>query len=342
MKRTYIGTVHHLRYWMLSFAVLSVAAGLYYNAREPVRYKSTVILFIKDPGVARDGSPFALPDHSPNVKQVFHSATSTSMLNHLIRTYDLMDHYHIGRSDPFKQEKVLARLQRSIRAVLVEMNGISITVQDRDRDMAAAMANAIYAELQESIQKQLVSELVAARKVHEEVVERTGRSAEEKLQRLSALVMDAPAGTESGDPLSRFNFQLMKLAGQVASANAEVMDAQRYHEIISRTLVQKDNLPRIQLVRRAVRDISTSPVRIAVWRVLAFGVGGILLFLMAVLAWHMNQDEVRVHWAALNGPLSSSSVRPASTPNVSMARDDQNGTATFGSSRKLLNNEWMK
>jgi hypothetical protein len=277
-----------LRYWILSAVVVACGAGVVYCILSPTLYASTVVLFVKEPAVVTEPSPFALPDHSPSMKQLFHGATSSQMMEHLLENFDLFHHYRINEADPFRFEKVNAALSRNIRVAMTEMNAISVTVRDRDRDMAAAMANAIFRELQRVTEAQFVAEMALMRKVHYEVITRTEKFSNEQEGALERLFATDPSTGKKENGL--MDLELAKLAGQLAVANEDLFEAKRYYDI-SDAILKKEHLPRLQLVRKAQRDITTSPVRSALWRILLIGTSTFAVSLFVIASRYGDDEE---------------------------------------------------
>ena len=232
---------------------------------DPPDYTSSVVFFIGDRSGSAAEGVVAQAGLSPNIDRLFHSATSTEMIDHLIERFDLYTHFRIGPHKPFHHEKVSVWLLDHINVKRGDDNSVTITVKDEDRALAADIANGMFAKLQEMSEKQVISDLEHNMALYDLVIERTQQRSTEQSSKLIALVDElehqlgngaGPHG-EGSEALTSLNVQLTRLAAQLSMANEDLSRAQKNDEIAA-ALIKKENLPRIDLVRKATQDIKTS------------------------------------------------------------------------------------
>jgi uncharacterized protein involved in exopolysaccharide biosynthesis len=96
----------------------------------------------------RDVLSFGEDDEAERMLQILHS---NQIKDHVIRKFNLMDHYEIDLSEPFPYTKLEKKYQSNIRFRRTEFMSIEISVLDADPQMAADIANEIAAYVDTTI-----------------------------------------------------------------------------------------------------------------------------------------------------------------------------------------------
>ncbi|QKG56932.1 hypothetical protein GKZ68_10005 [Hymenobacter sp. BRD128] len=158
----------------------------------PNIYSSTAVFLptspqSTDPDRLVEGSKLEVGARSEDLDRVLTIGQSLPLAEQMIRRFNLYEHYHIGQPGTDAVENnTLAEFNSNLSIVHNERDAIELTFEDRDKKLAAAVANAMVTAI-DSINQQLT--LVNRRNVLEIYRQRSGQlgaSYERTRQRLIA------------------------------------------------------------------------------------------------------------------------------------------------------------
>ena len=284
------------KYWILLVALLAGGATALSFAFNPVLYRSTVILYLADPVVDQKASLY-VPENSPGITRLQHAAASSDMVDHLIRTFGLVQHYGIDTLAPLPLEQASALLTDNILVQILDKNTISITVQDRDRTMASLLVNNLYAELRAMTERQTEAYLSRIIILYRQVIENTQHETSLRMAELSGLAdkmgsLASMGGDVAGSSLvPDLDLRLMEIIAELSSANRELVEVEKNFEIASGVMA-KEHFPDLVLIRRGMIDLTTRPWQVIFLSIVgAMALGGLLVTLVLVV-WIKNGHEV--------------------------------------------------
>lgn len=139
---------------IIAVAILSFVSSAGVAWMIPEKFKSTVVLFpapsvsISKSLMSQNSSPqsdllqFGEEDDMERMLQVLHSE---EIRERIVNKYKLSDHYGIASDDPFRKTLLRQEYDDNIQFKKTEFMSVKIEVLDRDRDMAANIANDIAA-----------------------------------------------------------------------------------------------------------------------------------------------------------------------------------------------------
>ena len=129
----------------------------------PNIYSSTAIFLptspqSTDPDRLVEGSKLEVGARSEDLDRVLTIGQSLPLAELIIKRFDLYKHYHAGQPGTDAAENaVLGEFGSNLRIVHNERDAIELTFQDRDKKLAAAVANALVAAI-DSVNQQLTLE----------------------------------------------------------------------------------------------------------------------------------------------------------------------------------------
>lgn len=259
----------------------------------PADYASTVVLLVGDATMpSRPGEPVKTPS---SLMRLYYESTCTTVLDHLIEEFDLRSHYGIAGNDAFVHARVTELLRNAIEPQYLDVQCLSITVHDRDRDLALAMANSLQQSLQSMSRSRHDAELERSVRLYTDVLQRADERRRERDARLAALV--ALSENEGGrDP----RYDLQRAADLLVVAEAQSLEVERELDIFVGT--QRLDLPEpISVVRTALPDIHHSKERSALLAAFSTFVLVATILLVSVALWHFHGAEFK-HWISSPGP----------------------------------------
>ena len=292
------------RRWALFFiALLSGLLTGIYLIIFPVPYRSHIVIWAGP----EHGELTRAPERTfaPNlvVTRLQHLALGSAVLDHLVDTFDLGTHYGIAPDRRFATERTRLPLERSNRAHIIDPNTLRITVSDRDREMAVAMAMAIHAELLRTTDREARDRIEHQVAVHEDLVQRAERRGQEQADQLIGII-DRTRTWASGPPVNdtlqeHLDLQLTAMVATLAHTNEDLYGSLMVAEA-ARAGLSRDALPRLTLVRRAELDLVSSPRLKAVITVLTTSVLLTLLVLVLMVLWHKQGPAWIQDWRAFD------------------------------------------
>jgi capsular polysaccharide biosynthesis protein len=107
---------------------------------------------------------FGDEDQLERILQVLHS---DNIRDHVIETYNLMEHYEIDPDAPFPLTKLFAEYSSNIKFKRTEFNSIVIEVMDKDPQMAADLANDLASQIDSTMNTMKRNRAITALKLVE-------------------------------------------------------------------------------------------------------------------------------------------------------------------------------
>ena len=158
----------------------------------PNIYSSTAIFLptspqSTDPDRLVEGAKLEVGARSEDLDRVLTIGQSLPLAEQMVRRFNLYAHYHAGKPGTDAVENsVLAEFNSNLSIVHNERDAIELTFEDRDKKLAAAVANALVAAI-DSINQQLTLEnRRSVLEIYRQRSERLGASYERTRQRLLA------------------------------------------------------------------------------------------------------------------------------------------------------------
>lgn len=272
--------------WILLVAVITCAMAAVWFTMNPVPFRSTVVLHYSSPRQERT-EPNTLPQVPTHGAWLAEQARSTAMTDHLIGAFDLYAHYGIDRSNGLFHETATVLLQRNIGPVLGDGNILSITVSDRDRSTAAAMANEIYARLWAMAEEEAAGTLRREIAIHREVIERTQARFDSTARTIAALMDGRKPASEQH---AAVRDELRGLIVRLSVANDGLKDALMRQEIIA-TATGDEKAPQVTLIRKALEDAITRPEVTMIWNLVFIFFGTLAATLLGMTLWYKHGGE---------------------------------------------------
>lgn len=197
-------------------AVLSAVVSLII----PEKFESTYVFFpaysssiskgvmTEDAGAKNDIVQFGEEEQAEQMLQILNSEM---IRDKIVAKYQLMTHYEIGEGEEFPQTKLIEEWEDNVSFKRTEFQSIEIRVIDKDKNMAAAIANDIAALLDSAKNKMIHDRAQQAF----EVIEREYLKMEERMQAVD---------------------DTLKMLGEKGIANAEKqteMLSQEYYKVLA-------------------------------------------------------------------------------------------------------------
>ncbi|MCC6936912.1 MAG: hypothetical protein IT226_01710 [Flavobacteriales bacterium] len=258
----------------------------------PARYASTIVLYVAGPP-SHESMTGGLPVVSPRMMRVFHAATSTEVLVHLLDTYDLQAHYGIAQNIPGGRTMAMQRLLTSIEPRYLDEQCMSVTVHDLDQGLAVVMANAIHDQLQTIVNRDEAVALERTVAVFGNVLHRTEQRTTERADRLAALLARKlldPAMHVSG---SNSEAELLRAVDMLAAVETPSIELQRVYDIAAEML-SIAGPPQLILVRSAMPDISNSTLSPAIIVALLTAIAVFIIGTTLILLWHFHGKDIHL------------------------------------------------
>jgi uncharacterized protein involved in exopolysaccharide biosynthesis len=228
-------------------SVAFIAAVIVSLLIEP-RFKSSVVLF---PAASvslskslvetstfstdhRDVLSFGEDEEAERMLQILHS---NQIKDHIVKRFDLMDHYEIDMSKPYPYTKLENKYKSNIKFKRTEFMSIAINVLDTDPQMAADIANEIAAYIDSTIYNMQRERAIQAFKI----VEREYLHASDEVKSISEALQKTNRNQVAYSELSQ------KLESEI------IRLGQLKEKYVSTKVNVEQRLPQIFIVDKAVK-----------------------------------------------------------------------------------------
>lgn len=150
-----VGIINVILRWkkqIILLVVFSSIAGVIVSFVMPLKYKSEAIFYPVNPALTdrqmlfNDKGTDQYIDYfggKNDINRMLSIAYSANVLDYLINTYKLQEHYKIDTTDKLWRWKTREELLENYEAKKNELGAIQITVIDEDKMLAAAIANKV-------------------------------------------------------------------------------------------------------------------------------------------------------------------------------------------------------
>lgn len=302
-ERSLLSYLWSMRYQVIGICGLAVGIAYLVTLQQDVLYSSSVTMLVDEGDVAPDRTMDGFGEHHPQLVELFHTSTSTELLDHLISKFDLSTRYGIDPSSKLRREEAMAQLLDRIEARLIDQNALLVTVRDADRDTAASMANEVFEELVRITTHRAMSGVQRAMTFWSEVAENSQQLSNKQMDRLTVLI-DSISGSGARIKLGRnaeLTDALQDLVSKLANSNEDLRTAGRNYEVYS-NLLRKSGPPKFYLTRGAMADIFTSPRKVILGQVSIAGLIAILGALVVLSFWHQHGRDLIAYFTTAPTP----------------------------------------
>ena len=270
----------------------------YYN---PLHYRSTVSFMVDDDVVRKNDQnlndqSIYIAENAPNAYRLQQMVKSTEMFDYLIEKFKLYDYYGISVKDPLHYEKLIEILKTKISISIASNSGMSITVLGHNKEMTANIANEMYVKLEKMIKEYTVANLQRKIKIYDQVLSNSKISINQKSEELKILldefrilVAEKKAQGKS-DVLYDIDFKLANLSSEFSSVNEDLLKTIKNYEISVAT-TDKENLPNIRLINKALKDSGPSLLAGLIKKVLSFSLVIFVLTCIFVILNHQHRIQ---------------------------------------------------
>ena len=192
-----------------------------------------------------------------------------------------------------KKARLYRILDKRIHIRFLDKRTIVINVSDLRRDKAMVLTNALTTKLRQMVADEAAKEGRRLKRMYSGIIANSRRKLNEQTAELKALLDEHLSGPLYAESSNTDHVRLTNLVHRIANTNDRLLSTTEYFEVL-KALTQKDGLPRIKMIRKAVQDIKTSPVRIAITRILSACFFVVFLFISFLMIRHEYIEEIMV------------------------------------------------
>jgi hypothetical protein len=295
----YINFLSRMRYWIIAWALISVAFGVIWNNRNPPLYTSILQIHVDEPYVIPEAMAGITARPVRTVIRLIHQAGSPAMLKHIDEKFDLGGHYRIPRDLQYRDLIVWDILDGRMEVKPLDEFTFEVRVSDHDKDIAQLIAAEVYRSLAEWNSNRLTLDVQNIRTMIKQVredLEGMAKQHDERLQQLIAATKGIPDISEK-DLL----FDLLNSLSKWEDLQDRI-GGFRLSELQVAGLASAEQLPKLMLVKGPTVDLMLDPVRISLFRVI--GITAFSVFTMITLL------IVYLNFKLENRPEEEDMIRP--------------------------------
>lgn len=289
----------HRKYLLVVFLTAAVVGG-YLLRNKVLKYEGTVIFYLANESMVNPsifGNPGQVDLLQINLAQerIVQLAYSNDMMNHLIQQFDLYEHYGMDTTFKFFHQLTVKRLTRRIQIKKLSGDISSITVIDRNNEIAAAMANSIVLKLDQLNKTYLVNKLQSNLSFYDAFLkdsERTAALQNKHLQDYIRVLSELRVSSKSNASLPNVEFSIYEAASEIKEITTQLLKAKNLY---TNTLnsVQSKNLPSLVIIRSAMPDFKSKQYFLIGYCFLA-GVFCVTIYLLTLYFMHSYRSDLKI------------------------------------------------
>jgi capsule polysaccharide export protein KpsE/RkpR len=162
-KESLLGVLQTLFKWkkpILITTAIGAVGSIVVSLLLPVYYESVTTFYAASPDLAMPERMFGATNEAmeyygedADIDRIMTIANSNELADYLIKTFNLYDHYDIDSTNAKAPYYVQLKLSKLYNVQKTKFDAIQLAVEDKDREQAAAMANAARLKIDEIAQR---------------------------------------------------------------------------------------------------------------------------------------------------------------------------------------------
>ncbi len=216
-----------------------------------LEYDSTGSFYVNDMSVMSssnvDLKGFENIAPNENILRIFQLINSSRVRQHLIKKFNLIQHYRIDTALEFYNQKTEKILSGNILAKKTPFNTITITVTDKYRYLCSEMVNEIMSYVDEINNEYYINNVTQKLKISESYLANIQRDNQAKSKSIDSLVAEmrllAKSGIKSSKPLymEQQEERLSSLINELVFSTHDLINSQKLYNLALEALNQKNN-----------------------------------------------------------------------------------------------------
>jgi len=253
------------RKWVLIAVCLVWFAGCFYVLNKMViKYTASASFIVNESqlieainGDMKTAAPMVQSEGFKRMNQLIYSH---ELVDHLIGRFDLYIHYHVNKDKKFYYERTFKHVLDCIQIKKTPFDLISVTYNDRDRFLAADMANDIVSQLDILNKKLIISTLEKRLNLAQAIVKDLSKQNIVETTNIDSLISKMNRTISRMDKSTLENTQafaiqraFMEQAGALRMSTQDLLKARKLYEWTLQSL-DKDNMPTLTVIQKALPD----------------------------------------------------------------------------------------
>lgn len=289
----------HRIYLALVFLIAAIL-GVYVLRPKVLKYEGTAIFYLANESMVNP-SIFGIPGQEDllqvNLAQerIIQLAYSNEMMEHLIEQFDLYKHYNIDTTFKYFHQLTVKKLMRRINIKKLTGDISSITVFDRNNEIASAMANSMIWKLDELNKAYLINKLQNNLNFYETFLkesEKTVSLQNSHLQNYIRIMSESRSRNGDKSSLPNVEFSIYEAASDIKEITTQLLKAK---SLYSNTLnsVQAKKMPSLVIIRSAMPDFKSKKIYLIGYGFLSGGFC-VTIYLMLLYFFNSYRNELRI------------------------------------------------
>ncbi|MBK6643819.1 MAG: hypothetical protein IPG39_22575 [Bacteroidetes bacterium] len=289
----------HRIYLILVF-LIAMAGGAYVLRPKVLKYEGTAIFYLANESMVNPsifGNPGQEDLLQVNLAQerIIQLAYSNQMMEHLIEQFDLYTHYGIDTTNKYYHQLAVSKLIRIIQIKKISVDISSITVIDRNNEVASAMANSIVWKLDQLNKAYLINKLQNNLTFYnsflvesEQTVAMQNRNLDNYIRRLGDLRDNDKLSTKS----INLEFSIYEAISQIQNITIQLLKAKNLYSTTLNS-AQSKNLPSLVIIRSAMPDFNSKRIYLVGYGFLAGGFC-VTIYLLLLYFFNSYSNDLRI------------------------------------------------
>ncbi len=279
---------------IILICILAFSVSMFILVNYPSDYKSEVVFYFTNV----DNTNSKLTDDENKEATSFASGTdsrvvklnySSELIGHLIKKFNLYQHYKIDTAGEYHYEKTYAMLSDNITVNKTAYNAIKITVHDRDSHIAAEIANEIVNKIDELNKKLIIADKKKTITTYETLINDLKKEAtlqtdslKNLIEKYIGMIRDIKENHLNAGAIANMQFLLSQLSYQTQSATNELLKDKKLYGFSLKS-IETNNLPTVVITRYPFPETKDNFLQ----TILISSITTILFFLATILAIYL-------------------------------------------------------
>jgi hypothetical protein len=245
------------KHWILLVFILTACAVSVHQWRTPYKYESSVKIFIEDEEYY--SNDLGIIKSNPQ-SRIYHYVKSTEMYDYLIQRFELYKYYGIDSASFMHYENMTTILNQNIEAKWDGHLILTISVKDRDRYMAANIANEMFSRLNEMNRGYLITMAQKKLDIHQQLINNNQQAITLQTMEFQKLLDECRSMIDKNSLPKAQNVlmydiknKLGSVVVQLSGINSELLKSTQMFEL-SAAAMKKDNIVSLRVVNTALPD----------------------------------------------------------------------------------------
>jgi hypothetical protein len=304
---------HHIQFLLLVrkfrivLAVLMLVtflSGLYLLAPAVLRYSSHTSFYLLadklyNPASSIVEDNISITEYSMESKRIENLLYSTEMISYLVKNYNLYSRYGIDSTSQFAREMMANQIRDNVSLNKTTSDFFMVYVDDRNNEIAAAMANSIVKQLDVLNREYIKNKISVHIRLYNTFIAESNKMNDDYSVRIKDLLSElnqarlvGNAIKQNGEKISDIEYSIFEAVNKISQITVQNLNTQKFL-FNSMKMMDQTNTATIIMVARALPDTTSRRLFLVLYS-LGAAIAVLVVTITVLYLLHYYNEELKL------------------------------------------------